>query len=146
MDKNLPDREVSAARRLERSRGSEEPEARKSGVTVSLRKARSQLERVCQMLMLPSPAVLDGCENVLASAAAEMEASRPGWHEAAGDRLAAEEARLTRRALKQAQRLLENAANFHARWQRMRAAMTGGYQADGTPGQLRRPGRIFVKG
>lgn len=146
MDKNLPGREISAERRLERSRGGEEPEARKPGVTVSLRKARSQLERVCQMLMWPSPEVLGGCENALASAEAEMEASRLGWQAAAGDRLAAEEARLTRRALKQAQQLLENAANFHARWQRMRAAMTGGYQADGTPGQLRRPGRIFVKG
>jgi hypothetical protein len=118
----------------------------KPDAAVSLRKARSQLESVCQMLLWPSPEVLSSCESVLASAAAEMEAGRPGWLLAAGDRRAGEEARLTRKALKHALRLLENAANFHGRWQRMRAAMTGGYQADGTPGQVSSRARIFVRG
>jgi hypothetical protein len=99
------------------------------------------------MLLWPTPEVLDSCGNLLASAAAGLEASRPGWRTAAGDRLAVEEARLARNALKHVQRLLENAANFHARWQRIRATIGGGYRADGAPGQLRYAARrIFVKG
>jgi len=98
------------------------------------------------MLLWPSPEVLDGCGHLLASVAAELEASRPSWPTAAGDKLAGEEARLTRTALRHAQRLLENAATFHAGWERMRATMSGGYQADGTPRELRRPVRILVKG
>jgi len=145
MGRDLPGREISPACRQERGRdgGPRSPELE---AAVSLGKARGQVELVCQMLLRPSPEVLSGCENVLTAAVAEMEASRPGWRGMAGDRRAGEEARRTRKALQHARRLLENAVNFHRRWQRMRAAMTGGYQADGTPGQFSSPSRILVKG
>lgn len=128
MDRNPPDGVISPPR----------------DAALSLRQARSQLERACQMLLWPSAEALNGCGSLLASVAAEMEASRPGWLMAG--RLGAEEAQLTRKALKHARRLLENAADFHSRWQRIRRAMTGGYQADGTPGQVPCTARIFARG
>ncbi len=117
-----------------------------SGVIESLRLVHRELEQVSQMLLRPSPEVLNACEERLARAAAEMEASRPDWNEAARDRQAGEQARLVRRALRHAQRLLENAARFHAGWRRRRAAMNGEYRADGSMPDLRCPVRIFVEG
>jgi hypothetical protein len=111
----------------------------------SLREARSQLELLCQMLLWPSPTVLDGCEGLLASVASDLQAGRVGWRELAGDRQAAQEARQARRALDRVRRLLDRAAQFYAQWQRIRAAMSG-YQADGAPGQLPCRARIQVEG
>jgi hypothetical protein len=117
------------------------------GAAVSLRQARAQLEHVCQMLVWPSPEILDSCENLLAATARELDASRPSWRRGAGDSHAVAEARLARMALRNVQRLLQNAASFHLRWQRIRAAIGGGYRADGAPGELRYTGRrIFVEG
>ena len=112
----------------------------------SLRKAREQLEQVCQMLLRPSARVLNDCEERLASAAAELEAGRPEWKQAAGDGQAAEEARLARQAFFHARRLLENAARFHAGWRRVRASLTGEYRADGSLPDLCCPTRVLVEG
>ena len=117
------------------------------GAAASLRRARTQLEHVRRMLISPSPEVLDNCENLLAATARELDASRPGWQQSIGDGPAVAEARLARKALQNVGRLLENAASFHMRWQRIRAAIGGGYRADGAPGQLRHAARrIFVEG
>ena len=148
MDADMADGPIFRPNRLEKGRSGDREGALAEipATVVSLREVHLQLERVCRILLWPSPEALDGCENLLASAAAELEASQSGWQKAAGDRLAGEEARLARKTLGRAGRLLGNASNFHARWQRMRAAMSGGYQADGAPGQLRCPTRIFVEG
>lgn len=145
---NVADGAASSTNRLQEGRRPDGAIAEhRPDATASLRKARSQLERVCQMLLWPSPEVLDSCGNLLASATAELEANRPAWQTASGGRLAAEEAQLTRRVVKHTQRLLENAANFHARWQRIRATLSGGYQADGAPSQMRcAVRRISVEG
>ena len=113
----------------------------------SLREARSLLERVCALLIRPSPEVLDRCEGLLVSASVELAWRRPPQPgERAGGRAGAE-ARLVRKALQDARRLLENAASFHARWQRIRASIVGGYRADGAPGQLQSAcGRISLEG
>lgn len=117
------------------------------GAAVSLREARTQLEQVCQMLVWPSPDILDNCENLLAATVRELDASRPSWPRAVGDSHAVVEARLARKTLQNVHRLLENAASFHVRWQRIKAAIGSGYQADGAPGQLRYAARrIFVEG
>ncbi|HUK17634.1 MAG TPA: hypothetical protein VLW65_14510 [Bryobacteraceae bacterium] len=117
-----------------------------SGVIESLRRVHRELEQVCEMLLRPSPEALNDCEQRLARATVEMEASRPAWSEAARDRQAGEQARLVRHSLHHAQRLLENAARFHAGWRRRRAAMNGEYRADGSIPDLRCPARIFVEG
>ena len=124
----------------------DEPEAPEPDAAVSLAQARSQLESVLLMLLRPSPAVLENCEDLLSSAARNLEASRPAWAAAGRGRLAAEEARRLRRIFEHVRRLLDNAADFFARWQGIRAAMTAGYQADGAPGHLRGPSRIFLAG
>ena len=112
--------------------------------TESLRTARMELEKVCQMLLRPSPEVLQLCEQRLAKAAEQMEAGRPFWK--AGGRQASEEARSTRQALRHVRRLLENAGQFFAGWQRIRAALSGQYGADGSVPELRCPSRIFLRG
>jgi hypothetical protein len=116
------------------------------GVTEPLRRARRELEQVTVMLLRPSPEVLYSCEQRLATAIAEIEASRPEWKHAAGDEHAMKEARLTRQAFRHTRRLLENVVRFHAGWARVRASLTGGYRADGSVQDLPCPVRVLVEG
>lgn len=115
-------------------------------MTESLRQIRNELEEICQVLQRPAPEVLDSCLPRLAAAVSSMEASRSQWTQLAGSREGAAEARLVRRALSNARRLLDNAAQFHSGWRKLRAALTGGYRADGSVGEISMPRRIFVQG
>jgi hypothetical protein len=118
----------------------------KPDFTASLRRVRGELEEICEMLLGPSPEVLNACQSLMATVAAEMESTRPDWRRASGDTQAAEEARRVRRTWIRARRLLENAARFHAGWRDRRAAMSSEYRADGSLPELRCPARIFVEG
>lgn len=112
----------------------------------SLRNARCEFEAVTGLLLRPTPDVLGDCEERLARAAVEMEAGRPFWSEAVGDREAAFEARSARKALEHTKRLLENAARFYNGWRRLRAAGDGQYGADGSLPELRCAARILARG
>jgi hypothetical protein len=98
------------------------------------------------MLQRPTPEVLDSCVAHLAAVTAEIQATRPQWPRLVGNREAAGEARLVRRALTNARRLLDNAAQFHSGWRKLRAALTGGYRADGSAAEIAVPCRIFIQG
>lgn len=115
-------------------------------MTESLRNVRHELEEVCHMLLQPTPEVLDACMTRLAAALAQMQATRPEWPQLVEDCSAAVEARLVRRALSNVRRLLENSARFHSGWRRLRAALTGNYQADGSVAEGAMPRRIFLQG
>ena len=112
----------------------------------SLRQARLDLEEAGRLLLKPSPEALHDCEQRLVKAAEVMEAGRPFWKEAAGDRQSAVEARSARKALGRVRRLLENAARFYAGRLRIRAANDGQYRADGSLPELRCAARIVVRG
>ena len=112
----------------------------------ALHKARLQLEEAGRLLVQPAPAALASCETLLASAIAELESTRQSWRYAAGDVLAGNEARVLRKSVKLAHRLLENAANFYERWRGITAPAGIVYQADGRPRPVRQPARILVNG
>jgi hypothetical protein len=115
-------------------------------MTKSLQHIRRELEEVCQMLLRPTPEVLDSCASRLVCITAEIEATRPQWPALAGKCEAAVEARLVRRALAHIRLLLDNAAQFHSGWRKLRAVLIGGYRADGSAAEIAMPRRIFVQG
>jgi hypothetical protein len=43
-------------------------------------------------------------------------------------------------------RLLENAATYHSRWNRILRSMVAGYTADGAAASIAAPGRLRVEG
>jgi hypothetical protein len=98
------------------------------------------------MLVRPTPQVLEECAARLASVASAIEASRPEWPHLVGNREAAAEALLVRRALSHARRLLQSSAQFHSGWQRLLAVLTGGYRPDGSVAELTAPCRIVAQG
>ena len=116
------------------------------GVAESLRRVRLQLEEINRVLLNPTPENLDDCEQRLSQAVEKVEAGRPFWKEAAGDRETAIEARSVRRALKHTKRLLDNAARFYGGWHRIRAAADGQYRSDGSLPELRCAARILIRG
>ena len=115
-------------------------------MTESFRNVRRELEEVCRMLLRPTPEVLESCVARLAAITTEIEATRPQWPGLIGNRETAVEARMVRRALSNARRLLDTAAQFHSGWRKLRAALTGGYRADGSAAEIALPCRIFVQG
>jgi hypothetical protein len=111
----------------------------------TLREVGRQMELLSQMLLWPSPEVLDNCDRILAAVTRHLEASRPGWRKLAGNSDFAKEARRTSKAVQKVRRLLDGAAEFYNQWHRIRAAMTG-YRADGAPERIPCRGRIVAEG
>lgn len=119
---------------------------RSSALTGTFGEVRLQLEEAGRLLIQPAPAALETCENLLSSALARLESTRPFWSDTAGNLAAAAEARSLRNALELARRLLENAANFYARWRGITQDSTLTYRADGRAQPIRQPVRILVSG
>ncbi len=67
-----------------------------------------------------------------------------GWREA-GESGAAEARRL-RSVVQRARALLDLAANYHSRWRRILAGMSGGYTARGAPAPLHSQTRVSIQG
>ncbi|HYW48860.1 MAG TPA: hypothetical protein VE959_38710 [Bryobacteraceae bacterium] len=108
--------------------------------------ARSQIERVCGWLTSPSPETLDRCSGVLESAVAELAGGASWLAHARGNPEAMAEAWHLNRAVKRAGKLLESARQYHARWSRIRGAMTQGYGHQGIVPPPVLPGRISLQG
>ena len=117
-----------------------------ANVVEGLSAARSQVERACGLLVSSSPEFLDGCPGLLERACSVMAESRPWLSGARGDPDALEEARRLQIAVRHAARLLENAGEYHAKWNRILGAMTGGYTTRGDPAPVIRPGRVCLTG
>src|ERR1700678_1228722 len=113
-------------------------------VQSQLRSARAQLERVCTLLESPSPATLDRCAAVMERVIGELDAGRR-WMAQAGENGAAEAHRL-RSVVLRARALLDLAANYHFRWRRILAGMSGGYTYRGAPAPLHSHSRVSIQG
>jgi hypothetical protein len=113
-------------------------------VQSQLRSARAQLERVCTLLESPSPATLDSCAAAMQRVIGELDAGRR-WMSQAGE-VGVAEARRLRSVVLRARALLDLAANYHFRWRRILAGMSGGYTARGAPAPLHAQGRVSIQG
>jgi hypothetical protein len=113
-------------------------------VQSQLRSARYELERVCTLLESPTPATLDHCAAAMERIIGELGAGRT-WMAQAGETNVAE-AHLLRSVVQRARALLDLAANYHFRWRRILAGMSGGYTARGAPAPLRSQARVSIEG
>ena len=107
---------------------------------------RGRVERACELLVTPSPKILDRCSSVLEEAAAELARRLPSLEGARGDRGAQMEARRLWISVRSAGRLLENASEYRFRLDRLLRAATAGYTARGDPAPLQPARRLSVQG
>ncbi len=103
---------------------------------------REIAERVCRLLLRPSPEALDTCTTLLDAAVERLRSVRVE----PGDMQARAEARRLGSEVGRAARLLRSAAEYHAGWNRRLGARIGGYQAGGEPAWVARPALVSVKG
>ena len=115
-------------------------------VVEQLAEVRSRLECVFRLLDHPSPEALARCEALLGEAVDRFEDSRALWRLAQGNPEALAEARCVRTKIRQAGRLLGNAAAYYQGWYRVLATRAAGYTARGTPGALIGGNRISLQG
>ena len=117
-----------------------------ANVVEGLAAARSQVERASGLLVFASPEFLDGCPGLLERACSVIAEFRPWLAGVRGDPDVLAEANRLRFAVHHAARLLESAWEYHAKWNRILGAMTGGYtpRADAAP--FVRPGRVCLTG
>jgi hypothetical protein len=97
--------------------------------------AGEKVRRACELLTSPTPANLDLCAGLLASAAGEVSRIRS---QAEAQRLLED--------VRHAGALLESAAQFHREWQRMTGHLSGGYQPGGEASPLFRSTTVSVAG
>ncbi|MGD0498926.1 MAG: hypothetical protein ABSC23_10875 [Bryobacteraceae bacterium] len=114
--------------------------------TKILEATRSDVQGACDLLRAPSPAALDRCSAALETAISRMASWRAGGRGATVHPSAFEEAVQLRAALRRAASLLGGAADYHARWGRILAAMTAGYDAGGVPAPAPRGRRVCMRG
>lgn len=117
-----------------------------ANVAEGLAAARSEVERVCGLLVNSSPEYLEGCPGLLQRACSVLAEFRPALSAAQGNRAVLEEARRLQFAVRHAARLLEGALHYHVQWNQILGAMTGGYTERGDPAPVLRSGRICLTG
>lgn len=108
--------------------------------------ARAAVEQSCQLLLDPSPEVLDRCAGFLSAAIGELAAGRDQMRPSEGDLEVLADIREIRAKARLAGCLLENAAAYHFKWHRILGSMMRGYTARGEPPVVERPGRLAVEG
>ena len=111
--------------------------------------ARASLERVCALLIEPTPKHLDQSAELLAQAVERLAICRvpaPGPVPAAGPARHTQDLRQLRAVVIRARRLLEAAAHFHAGWVRCAGALCAGYTRSGQPGALEHASRVWAQG
>lgn len=113
--------------------------------------ARTAVERASQLLLSPTPEQMDGSARQLETAISEITEFRncgtltePGSvalrQEAMG------QARLLKRSIFRAARLLESAALYHAHWLRCLGALSAGYTPRGQPAAVEHHVRLLARG
>lgn len=110
--------------------------------------ARRQVTQACHWLLAPSPDALGKCSEALGEAAAHLadcrdwaRAQEGGPHKAA----ALEQVSLLRRDVLRAGGLLRSAFEYHARWNQVLGAMSGGYTSGGEAAAIARPARVSLR-
>jgi hypothetical protein len=117
-----------------------------ANIAEGLAAARSEVDRVCELLVYSSPELLEGCAGPLHRACAVIAEFRPWLGGARGDIGVMEEGRKLRFAVRQAAGLLERAREYHTRWNELLGTMTGGYTGQGQPAPVMRTARVSLKG
>jgi hypothetical protein len=117
-----------------------------AAVPERLAAARSAVEQSCHLLLTPTPDILDRCAQTLSLAIGELAASRDLMAPFKGDCVVLAEVRQIQSKLFLASRLLENAAAYHSKWNRILVSMLEGYAALGRAPTVARPGRLAVEG
>ena len=108
--------------------------------------AQAQMDDLCRILTLASRDDIERYEVCLTAAVEEFKRARELWGQTPPGR--AELAKTKRIMAKagMARRLLENAFDYQAGWQRILAVMSGGYTAEGGPVPLNHARQISVTG
>ncbi len=117
-----------------------------AGVPEPLTAARAAVEQCCHLLLTPTPEVLDRCSVALSTAIGELAGSRDLMAPLKGDPGALAAVRQIQAKVFLTSHLLENAATYHARWNRILASMLEGYTSCGQTPSVARPGRLAVEG
>ena len=114
-----------------------------SNLQEKLRSARTNLWHACELLLSPTPEVLDQCSALLVTTARNVAIS---WPEPGGNQSALQEARQLQAAVRHARVLLDSAFAFRQAWGRRLGAMTAGYTARGEPARVDPSFRLTVRG
>jgi hypothetical protein len=114
----------------------------------ALAKIRAEVQQAGDLLRAPSAAAVDRCAAAIGSAISRLAEWRKRFQgdDRTANRLALEEALRLRAAVRLAGRLLETAAQYHARWRQALESLCAGYTASGAPAAARRPGRLCLRG
>jgi hypothetical protein len=114
-----------------------------SNLHEKIRRASTNVGHVCEMLMRPSPEVLDQCSVLLETAARDLAGRRP---QPDGKDPILPDARQLLRAVRHARILLDSAFAFHQVWSCRLGVMTAGYTARGEPASADHGSRLAVRG
>ena len=108
-----------------------------------LRRARGDVQRACEMLVSPTPQILDQCFVLLETTTQDLAGCR---EEPGGNPAALQEALQLHAAVHHAKALLDGAFAFHQAWARRLGAMTAGYTPHGEPACVAGGFRLVVRG
>jgi hypothetical protein len=114
-----------------------------SSSQAKLRRAHLNVRRTCEMLLSPTPEILDQCSVLLETTSRDLAGCRL---QRDGGAAALPEALQLRAAVRHARVLLDQALSFHQGWTRRLGAITGGYTATGEPAAVNRGSRLAVRG
>jgi hypothetical protein len=114
----------------------------------ALAEVRAEVQQACDLLCAPSPAAVDRCAAVIGSAISRLGEWRTRFqgHDKTANLAALEEALRLKATVRRAGRLLQNAAEYHARWRQAVGAICAGYTASGAPATALRTGRLCLRG
>jgi hypothetical protein len=105
---------------------------------------QSAVDRACQLLLSPTPQQLDACARLLETAVSELSALPDTAPESKNDARA--QARLLKKSIGRADRLLESAAEFYSNWIRFLGALCAGYTGQGQPASVEHDARLLARG
>jgi hypothetical protein len=102
-----------------------------------LERIQAHLDRACTLLTAASPAGLDGSEEELTAAVAELGSPPP---------LAPQAMRELRRSIAKAGRLLEAVSAYHRDWTQRLGSLLNGYTSNGQPATIGHAARWSLEG
>ena len=107
--------------------------------------ARLEVERAGGLLASASPEAFEQSSVILSAAAGELAEWNEHAGEFRGDAAALEEAWRLQNALRHSKRLLDDAAEYYAGWNRRRGSMSSGYTPQGAAAPVIHTGRICLQ-